>query len=84
MIDMSSVGNSAEQLYKSKYGCQDLESRESSTTPDPGYQWESDKLTVRHHKREPKGQTFPKRGPQGTINRRAQRHNKHKIEKKNT
>ena len=26
------------------------------TTPDPGYQWESDKLTVRHHKREPRGQ----------------------------
>ena len=31
----------------------------SSTTPDPGYQWESDKLTVRHHKREPRGQPFP-------------------------
>ena len=27
-----------------------------STTPDPGYQWESDKLTVRHHKQEPRGQ----------------------------
>ena len=32
---------------------------QSSTTPDPGYQWESDKLTVRHHKREPRGQPFP-------------------------
>ena len=30
-------------------------------TPDPGYQWESDKLTVRHHKREPRGQPFPSR-----------------------
>ena len=39
-------------LYKSK-------SIQSSTTPDPGYQWESDKLTVRHHKREPRGQPFP-------------------------
>ena len=34
------------------------ESIQSSTTPDPGYQWESNKLTVtcRHHKREPRGQ----------------------------
>ena len=29
-----------------------------STTPDQGYQWESDKLTVGHHKREPTGQRF--------------------------
>ena len=42
----------------------DAKSQESiqlSTTPDPGYQWESDKLTVRHHKREPRGQPFPSR-----------------------
>ena len=52
----------------------DQESIQSSTTPDPGYQWESDKLTVRHHKREP-------RGHMAQINRRAQRHNKHKTEK---
>ena len=26
-------------------GCKDQESIQSSTTPDPGYQWESDKLT---------------------------------------
>ena len=31
------------------------ESIQSSTTPDPGYQLESDKLKVRHHKREPRG-----------------------------
>ena len=30
----------------------------SSTKPDPEYQWESDKLIVRHHKREPRGQPF--------------------------
>ena len=30
-----------------------------STIPDPGYQWESNKL--RHHKREPTGQPFPSR-----------------------
>ena len=46
---------------KSKKGCKDQESIQSSTTPDPGYQWESDKLTVRHHKREPGGQPFPSR-----------------------
>ena len=28
------------------------------TTPDPGYTWESDKLTFRRHKREPRGQPF--------------------------
>ena len=39
----------------------DQESIQSSTTPDPGYQWESDKLTVRHHKREPRCQPFPSR-----------------------
>ena len=37
------------------------ESIQPSTTPDPGYQWESIKLTTRHHKREPRGQPFPSR-----------------------
>ena len=46
---------------KSKQGCKDQESIQSSTTPDPGYQWESDKLTVGHHKREPRGKPFPSR-----------------------
>ena len=41
------------------------ESIQSSTTPDPGYQWESDNVTIRHHKREPRGQPFPSRCPQG-------------------
>ena len=36
-------------------GCKDQESIQSSTTPDPGYQWESKKFTVRHHKRKPIG-----------------------------
>ena len=39
----------------------DQESIQSSTTPDPGYQWESDNFTIRHHKREPIGQPFPRR-----------------------
>ena len=38
-----------------------------STTPDPGYQWENDKLTVRYHKREQRGQPFPSRRPQSTY-----------------
>ena len=68
---------------KSKYGSKDQESIQSSTTPDPGYQWESDKVTVRHHKREPRGQPFPASDHKAYINRRAQRHSKHKTEKKN-
>ena len=42
-------------------GCKDQESIQSSTTSDPGYKWESDKLTVGHNKREPRGQPFPSR-----------------------
>ena len=33
-------------FLRSKYVCKDQESIQSSTTPDPGYQWESDKLTA--------------------------------------
>ena len=42
-------------------GFKDQEWIQSSTTTDPEYQWESDKLIVRHHKREPRGQPFPSR-----------------------
>ena len=45
---------------RSKKEGKDQESIQSSTTPDPGYQWESDNVTIRHHKREPRGQPFPK------------------------
>ena len=55
------------EKYQSKQGCKDQESIQSSTTPDPGYQWESDKLTAGDHKAQ--------------INRCAQRHNKHNTEK---
>ena len=48
-------------VQKSKEEDKDQESIQSSTTPDPGYQWESNKLTIRHHKREPRGQPFPSR-----------------------
>ena len=43
-------------FIQSKKDGKDQESIQSSTTPDPGYQWESNKLTVRHHKRELRGQ----------------------------
>ena len=46
-------------INQSKLGCKDQESIQSSTIPDPGYQWESDKLSVRHHKRDPRGHPFP-------------------------
>ena len=34
---------------------QNQDSIQSITTPDPGYQWESDNFTMRHHKRESRG-----------------------------
>ena len=57
---------------KSKKEDKDQESIQSSTTLDPGYQWESDNVTIRyqwesdnvtirHLKREPRGQAFPSR-----------------------
>ena len=39
----------------------DQEPIQLSTTPDPGYQWESDNVTISHYKREPRGQPFPSR-----------------------
>ena len=44
--------NIGDWLIQSKKDGKDQESIQSSTTPDPGYQWESNKLTVRHHRRE--------------------------------
>ena len=49
------------QPPKSKKGCKDQESTQSSTTPDQGHQRESSKPTERHHKREPRGQPYPSR-----------------------
>ena len=46
---------------ESKMECKDQELIESRTTPDSGYKWERDKLTVIHHKREPRVQPFPSR-----------------------
>ena len=52
-------------LKKSRKRGKNQESIQSSTIPDPGHQWKSNKLTIRYHKREPRGQLFPSRWPQG-------------------
>ena len=44
-------------IYSLKEG-KDWESIQSSTTPDPGYQRVGHKLTIGHHKREPRDQPF--------------------------
>ena len=38
--------------------------------------WESDKITIRHHKQKPRGQPFPSRKPQGS-NEQTPKYNKH-------
>ena len=45
----------------SKKEGKDQESIQSSTTPNKEYPWERDNFTIRHHKREPRGQPFPSR-----------------------
>ena len=45
----SESNNIGDWLIRSKKDGKDQELIQSSTTPDPGYQWESNKLTVRHH-----------------------------------
>ena len=47
----SESNNIGDWLIQSKKDGKDQESIQSSTTPDPGYQWESNTLTVRHHRR---------------------------------
>ena len=46
----SESSNIVDWLIQSKKDGKDQESIQSCTTPDLGYQWESNKLTVRHHK----------------------------------
>ena len=52
----SESNNIGDWLIQSKEDGKDQESIQSSTTPDPGYQWESNKLRVRHHRREIRSQ----------------------------
>ena len=68
--------------FHSKLGCKDQESIQSSTTPDPGYQWESDRLTVDTTNESQEVSPFQAGDHKAHINRRAQRHSKHKTEQK--
>ena len=43
--------NHKDKTVTDKKEGKDQESIQSSTTPDPGYQWDSDNVTTRHHKR---------------------------------
>ena len=52
----SESNNIGDWLIQSKKDGNDQEPVQSSTTPDPGYQWESNKLTVRHHRQELRSQ----------------------------
>ena len=68
--EMTSMFWVTKSSVESKKKGKDQESIQSITTPDPVYQWESDNFTIRHRKREPSGQPFPSRWPQG-INKQA-------------
>ena len=63
-------------MHQSKQGCKDQESIQSSTTPDPGYQWESDKLTVDTTYESQEVSPFPAGDHKAHMNRSAQRQNK--------
>ena len=52
----SESNNIGDWLIQSKKDGKDQESIQSSTTPDPGYQWEKSKLTVRHNRLELRSQ----------------------------
>ena len=70
LVPKSDILNTRLRGQSKKEG-KDQELIQSSTTPGPGYQWESHKFTIRHHQREPKGQPFFSRWPQG-INEQTQ------------
>ena len=53
--------------YQIKKEGKDQESIQSSTTLDPEYQWERDNVTIRHHKREPRGQQVTTRHQQTDL-----------------
>ena len=59
-------------FIKSKRWCKDQESIQSSTTPDPRYQWESDKLTEDTTNESQEVSPFPAGDHKAYINRRAQ------------
>ena len=58
-----------DQSTQSKYRCKDQESIQSSTTPDPGYQWESDKHTEDTTNESQEVSPFPAGDHKATRNR---------------
>ena len=64
--------NNDVSCFQSKQWCKDQESIQSSTTPDPGYQWESDKLTEDTTNESQEVSPFPAGDHKAHINRRAQ------------
>ena len=63
---------------------QDQESIQSSTTPDSGYQWGSNKFTEDTINERQEVSCFLAGDHKAHINRHIQRHSKHKTEKKTT
>ena len=69
------------KCVKSNKEGKDQESIQSSTTPDPGYQWKSNtssQLEITNESQEVS--PFPAGDHNATINRRAQKHKKHMTE----
>ena len=69
-------------LSKVSKGAKIRKSIQSSNTPVPEYQWESDKLTADTTNESHEVSPFPAGDHKAHINRRAQRHSKHKTEQK--
>ena len=88
MYDCRQLENvcSTENVHnESTKGCKDQESIQSSTTPDPGYQWESDKPTedtTNESQEASPPPPPPSRRPRSTHKQTRTKHSKHKTEQK--
>ena len=65
---------------ESKKNGKDLETIQSSTTPDPGYSMGNYQKYNKHHQQEPRGQPFPSRWPQGSSEQ-TRKHENNKTQK---
>ena len=67
-------------MIKSKKDGKDQESIHSSTTPDPGYQWDlaTSQLDIKTESQEVS--PFPADDHKASIKKHAEKHNKHKTE----
>ena len=63
-------------IFKSKKEGKDHESIQSSPTPEPGYKWESDNLTIDITNESQEVSPFPAGEHKASINRRARKQNK--------